>query len=120
MYNIPADIDLNEFNGAVIQQICFTLNSISLLLDTERYVSFEGEFILSNNDKDEKKYEVFPITTDKSDILNLLEQTIDNIIIERAKNALSILFSNGFRLTLLSSENYESYIIKTSKDFIRI
>ena len=119
MYSIPGDFDLNQFNGAVVEQICFAINNISLMLDGSRYISLEGGFLIKSPGDEEVEINVYPVTTDNG-LLKFLEQKIEKLSLDGVNNSLFIAFENKMSLTLLASDNYESYTIKTSDQLIRV
>jgi hypothetical protein len=119
MYSLPIDFNLSQLNGAIVQQVCFAANNISVMLDSSRYISFEGQFILTEQSGKKNKLDVYPVTDD-SGLLKLLEQKIEKVSASKLDNNLFILFENQISLTILASDNYESYTIKTDNCIIRV
>lgn len=118
MYSIPIDFNLSQLNGATVQQVCFAANVVSIMLDSSRYISFEGEFILTEQDGKANKFEVYPIENDFG-LLKLLEQKIIEISVDKSDN-LFLLFENQVSLSILASKDYEAYTIKTDDNLIRV
>jgi hypothetical protein len=119
MYSIPKNFNLSQLNKALVQQVCFAANVISLMLENSRYISFEGEFILTDANGNANKFKVYPVENDFG-ILKLIEQEIIEITVSEPENDLHILFENKMSLIIIASKYYESYTIKTKDDFIRV
>ena len=119
MYSIPSDFDLDQFKGAIVQQICFAQNVISLMLGASTYISFEGEFILTTENSKTNNHKVYPVVNDYG-LLQLIKQEIKEISVKNSNSDLLILFGNNSSLTIIASKQYESYSIKTKDDFIRV
>lgn len=119
MYKLPLDFDLSKLNGAIVQQICYAANNISIMLDSSRYINFEGQFILTEQNGRENKFDVYPVKDDLG-ILKLLEQKIEEVSASKLTNNLFILFENRMSLTILASDSYESYTIKIDDLLVRV
>ena len=92
-----------------------------LLLNlTYQDISFEGSFIMTDLSQNvSNQFVVYPVTNDFG-ILKLLEKSVEDIVIKKPNNDLLLSFDNKIMLTILASNEYESYVIKTNEILIRI
>ncbi|MDR1182228.1 MAG: hypothetical protein LBL13_09670 [Bacteroidales bacterium] len=107
MYPIPKDINLQIFKGAIVQQVCFTINTIILLFENKGYIQIEAAFVIKRQNEF-KQYEVYPVYYDK-DVLKLLEKKVLDIYPKN--NNLVIEFEDNYLIELINDGQYESFII---------
>ena len=120
MYTIPAGFNLTQFHGAIVEQICFALNNICLMLNNCRYISFEGDFHFYEETQNHPGImSVYPVNKDFG-LLKLLEQKIEILEVEQVSSNLLVVFENKMKLKLIASINYESYSLKSEDQLIRI
>ena len=113
MYTIPEIFDTTLLENRIVEQVCFSINTISLHLGLDTYIRIEGEYIVESNNL-QKMYSVYPLTNDNY-ILKLLECKIDRVIVHEDRRNLTLTFSNKTNITLIGNELYESYFLKTKE-----
>ena len=111
MYRLPKNIDLSFLKGRELIQVAIGLYHISFRFDENVAISVEGEFRYFDGEvecvwrHDAGSPQVAART------VSLLGATIEDSE-GRENGTLTLIFSNGQRLTFLdSSEHYESYDI---------
>ena len=119
MYTLSKEYDLTRLQGAIVQQVCFAKNNISILLGNVGFITIEGRFTLFDDKGNEFRFEVYPVDKDFG-LLNLLEQKIDKVVTNEERSDLIFTFDNEQVLVLIGDENYESYSIKVGNDEVRI
>ena len=119
MYTISNNYDLQRLKGASVQQICFTKNTISLLFEGDRFITFEGRFCLIDDSGVEKDFSVYPVYNDLG-LLKLIEQKIEKVNTNVKRTDLILQFDNEHTVILYGDENYESYIIRIGDDEVRV
>jgi|GEM_PF-4136929 len=94
--------------GQLVQQIAYSINTISILFESGDYVTTSGFFELSNQNKTAICNELFPVSSDWG-FLELLEKKIVSIDSNKIEKSLIIHFEDEIKLVLFENENYESY-----------
>jgi hypothetical protein len=111
MYGLRKDLDLNFLSGRELIQVAIGLYQISFRFDEDLAISVEGEFRYFDGQgewiwKSEQGAAQLAAKT-----VSLLGATIQSFEGE-GNGTLSLVFSNGHRLTILdSSKDYQSYDI---------
>lgn len=119
MYTLSKEYDLTRLQGAIVQQVCFTKNNISLLLANIGFITIEGRFTLFDGKGNKSEFDVYPVDKDFG-LLNLIEQKIEKAVTNEVRSDLILTFDNEHVLVLIGDENYESYSIKVGNDEVRI
>jgi|GEM_PF-2517737 len=119
MYTLSKEFDFTRLQGAVVQQICFSKNNISLLLEKIGYITIEGRFTLSDDRGNKFDFEVYPVDKDFG-LLKLIEQKIEKVATNEMRTDIIFTFDDGHVLVLIGDENYESYSIRVDNDEIRV
>ena len=107
---LPENFDLKSLKGERLIMICFNANQISLHFDSSTKITFEGDYIVEENNK-QMEYSVFPLKSDNG-LLVLIETEIEDSYTDSLRKNLRIKFSNKIILTLMGADQYESYSIK--------
>ncbi|MFA6572077.1 MAG: hypothetical protein WCT77_12665 [Bacteroidota bacterium] len=116
MYKIPIELDLKIFLNTNIGQICNTVSTITFFFERNSeetgrvhigFINISGRFILEYKRK-KNKYDTFPLINCGL-LLNLLEAIVIDIYTDSSRSELTIVFENGYKLTLINNEMYESY-----------
>jgi Family of unknown function (DUF6188) len=111
MYGLKKEMDLSFLNGRELIQIAVGLYHISFRFDEDVAISVEGEFRYFNGQaewiwKSEQGAAQIAAKT-----MSLLGTTIERFE-SHEDGTLTLMFSNGHRLTIVdSSKEYESYDI---------
>lgn len=111
MYKIPQTFDSAKFIGKIVEQICFTSNTISINFGLDCYLQIEGAFEFTDTEGLFYIENLFPISTDLR-LLKLLEKSIVDVNINKLRNNITIVFEDKCVLTLIGDDHYESYRIK--------
>jgi len=119
MYTISNNYDLKRLHGASVQQICFSANTATLLLEGIGFVTIEGRFSVTNEVGIKKEFEVYPVSSDFG-LLKLLEQKIQKAYTNDKRSDLILEFDSNYTVVLLGDDNYESYVIKIGDDETRV
>jgi hypothetical protein len=111
MYGLKKEIDLNFLNGRELIQVAIGLYRISFRFDEDVAISVEGEFTYFDGQAEWTWKSEAGAMQIASRTVSLLGATI--LSFEGHENGtLSLVFSNGQRLTILdSSKEYQSYDI---------
>jgi hypothetical protein len=110
MYLLPNTFDPKFLKGERLIMICFNANQIILHFDSSARITIEGEYIIEENNQ-QGRYNVFPLKNDNG-LLTLIETEIEDSYTDYERKDLRIKFSNRIILTLIGSDQYESYSIK--------
>jgi hypothetical protein len=110
MYLLSTNFDPKFLKGERLMMICFNANQISLHFDSSTKITFEGEYIIEENNQ-QMRCNVFPLKNDNG-LLTLIETEIEDAYTDYERKDLRIKFSNRIILTLIGSDQYESYSIK--------
>jgi hypothetical protein len=94
MYALSKDLDLTRLERTRTQQICFSKNTISFLLENIGYVTVEGEFSFTDEKGIKKQVIVYPATGD-SGLLKLIDVLIINALTNDSRTGLYLKFENG-------------------------
>lgn len=116
MYKIPSDFNSERLCGQTITQICYGINTISIMIDIG-YIGFEGSFVFKNNGERVEVDEIYPAKD--WGLLNLLEKKITNIEIDSERTILTLHVEDNMLLSLIGTPFYESFSVKIDgKEFI--
>lgn len=111
MYGLKKEIDLSFLNGRELIQVAIGLYQISFRFDEDVAISVEGEFCYFDGQAESTWKAETAAAQIASRTVSLLGSTIRSYA-GREDGTLSLVFSNGQRLTILdSSKEYESYDI---------
>ena len=109
MYPIPKDINLQAFENLVVQQICFTANTIDLSFGNNNDIQINGGFAIKRKQQEEfKRFELYPVSYDMG-LLELLEKKV--LAIRPQNDNLVIEFEDDYLLELINDKQYESFSI---------
>ena len=109
MYPFPTDFDVQQFNFAELEMICFAANSVYLHFSRELFLTVQGEFEHRAKGSSGSKRSTFPLQN--SDLMQLIGSRVTEAKV--AKDAsLSLIFNDGASLHIHTDETYESYTIK--------
>jgi hypothetical protein len=108
MYPIPKDIQLNKFEGLIVQQICFTINTIDVFFGNKNSIQISGGFAIKRRCEEFTRFELYPTSCDMG-FLRLLEKKV--LAIYPHGNNLMIEFEDDYSLELINNEQYESFEI---------
>ena len=109
MYPIPKDINLQIFKGLIVQQICFTINTINIFFGNKNDIQINGGVAIKRKQQEEfTRFELYPVSCDMG-ILKLLEKKV--LAIYPHDNNLMIEFEDDYSIELINNEHYESFEI---------
>jgi hypothetical protein len=111
MYKIPEEFDIKQFEGAAVQQVAFSINTISIQFERLGYLSMEGSFSFSIKGKVYHYENIYPVANDFR-LLELLEKKVIEVKIDESRENLTFLFEAEIMLTAEGSKNFESYHLK--------
>jgi hypothetical protein len=109
MYTIAQELKLNALQGTVVQQICFSLNTVCIYFEDKGYIQINSSFIIKSKDI-VGRYDVYPITCDNG-LLQILEKKVIKICADENKKNLILEFEEGISLELINDELYESFTV---------
>jgi Family of unknown function (DUF6188) len=109
MYGLSSLINVSEFTGKELSQVCYTVNTICLAFEGDISITVMGSLIYTNGDLDSICKESLPLSS--SNLMCLIGQTVR--FAERGEDgSLTLNFENGHILTILDdSQEYESYSV---------
>lgn len=107
MYIIPENI--NALKNAVVYQIAFGINLITLSFD-KGFLQFSGKFAIQYDSTSVEYEEVYPVHSDYG-LWRILEKKIVNVTLNEIRDALELEFEGGFILKLFSHPQYESFTL---------
>ena len=107
MHGLPPDFDPSVFVGRELEQVCFTVNTVSLAFDDDIMITLEGAFVVRAASGGEVKQSP-PI--ESSGITALLGQRVS--VASASEGTLLLQFEGGGSVACLDeSPEYESYHI---------
>lgn len=118
MYTLPDSFDTKILLDERLIMICFNSSQVYFHFDSHLMITIDGEFIVEKDFKIEK-YHPYLLKSDCG-LLELIETTITDCYTDVARKDLRIKFSNSMIVTLLATENYESYLITKGDLEIRV
>lgn len=120
MYTIPTAFDINKLKGKKVQQICFSINTITISFGINNFINIEAGFsIVNKNNKSIDTGELYPISYDFS-LLDLLEKSIMAVETNEVRDSLILIFDEGTIIKLSGHSQYESFSIKIGDEKIII
>lgn len=119
MYTISKDYNLKRLQGALVQQLCFTKNTISMFFEGVGFITFESRFCLIDDVGVKREFDVYPVYSDLG-LLKLIEQKIVKVHTDEQRTNLILEFDNEHTVILFGNENYESYLIRIGDDEARV
>lgn len=113
MYNIPENYNFDIFKGRIIQQVCYSINNIVISFDLELSIMFNTELKIKFEGKMYEYSNIYPINHDYL-LLNLLEKTVNKIVVEG--DELLIILCDSTVVILYNNPHYESFSIMNGED----
>ena|ERR1700712_2087812 len=110
MYKVPDDLNSDFLRDDTLIMVSFNANQIYLHFETGILITLEGEYIISIVGK-EHLYNVYPVSYENG-LLELIEKKVERTEVLNSKKDLTIHFENSLCVTLINSDNYESYQVK--------
>jgi hypothetical protein len=110
MYGLPKSFDPSVFRGKTLDQVCFTVNSITLSFEGRILLTILGTFILRERTNARAVKQAVPVMT--SNLMSLTGKTVQNAQAS-TDGTLVLRFEGGRTLTLVDdSRMYESYALR--------
>lgn len=119
MYKIPLTFDISNLIGKQIQQVCFSINTVTLSFGVDEFINIETEFSIDKHGNSSSSGELYPVSTDYG-LLELMEKSILRVEINESRDGLALTFDDNIILRLNSKANYESFSIKIGKEKILV
>jgi hypothetical protein len=116
MYGLPADVNLDFFEGKVLLQACFGAHDLILNFDGDVNVTVTSSIGWASPDGSIQQYDDFRHSAPQ--VLGLLNQTVASATGLDA-GTLSLQFADGSKLYVYDdSKEYESYAIRNGDQMI--
>jgi hypothetical protein len=110
MYSIPNEFKIENLKDALISQISFSLNTITIFFENSDFINIQGNFAISLDNQRIEYVEIFPIKADFG-LLRLLGKKVINIELNLKRDALKLKIEEDIILELIGNEMYESFTI---------
>lgn len=110
MYGLPATFDASVLVGKELDEVCFTVNTITFSFKEDVLITVMGSFI--HRDKQSTTINKQSVPVSSSSLMSLVGKAVQ-LAEARQDGTLSLHFEAGHTLVLLDdSQEYESYIIR--------
>ncbi len=118
MYKIPLNFDIQKLKEKQVQQICFSINSITISFGIDEFINIETDFsIIDKLGKCQVTSQLYPIASDYG-LLQLLEKSIIDVATNELRDVLTLGFEEGMIIKLHGNPSFESFVIKLGSEKI--
>lgn len=118
MYGLPPDFDASVFIGKELEQICFSVNTITFHFGLDVSITVVSLFIYRVATEGPECTETIPLHS--SNAMRLLEKTVTSAV-GQIDGTLSLTFGDGSNLMFIDdTHQYESYHIRIGNTEIHV